>query len=167
MSAAAVKSMQGACPGRSHFLKLTHASVPSGLNDEGCPDKSYDQYQKPGRNEGEEKLGHACQTPEVVLCAYGAAGGFCDVPEFNSRERTCCGAALAYSLVCSQSPLFGSSASRISLDGAAVPAGALSPVGVLSCRGGPGHQATPQGAAGAGEALALLYRQAESPCASE
>jgi hypothetical protein len=41
---AAVKSMQGACPGRSHFLKLTHASVPSGLKDEGSPDdKESDQ----------------------------------------------------------------------------------------------------------------------------
>jgi hypothetical protein len=95
------------------------------------------------------------------LCLW-SRGGFLRRPEFSSRARTCSGTALAYSLVCSQSLLIGSSASRISLDGAAVSAGALWRVGARY-RSGPWHQATPQEGVGAGEALALLYRQAESP----
>jgi hypothetical protein len=52
--------------------------------------------------------------------------GFCDVSEFSSRVMTSCsGAAWHTALVCSQRRLIDSSASRISLDGAAVSAGAL------------------------------------------
>ena len=54
------------------FFKIDGASVPSGLKDEGRPHKSCDHYQKPGRNEGEEKLGHRGQTHEMFVCAYGA-----------------------------------------------------------------------------------------------
>jgi hypothetical protein len=70
---------------------------------------------------------------------------------------------LACNLVCSQSPLVGASRSRISLDAAAVFAGTLWRVGALGCRVGPRHQARRQEEVGAGEALALLFRHAESP----
>jgi hypothetical protein len=64
---------------------------------------------------------------------------------------------LACNLVCSQSPLVGSSGSRISLDDAAAFAGISS--NALGRHVDPRHQARPQEGVGAGEALALLYRQ--------
>jgi hypothetical protein len=71
---------------------------------------------------------------------------------------------LASSLVCSQSPLVGASGSQISLDEATAFAGISRHIGALGRHVDPRHQARPQEGVGAGEALALLYRQAESPC---
>src|ERR1035437_1282130 len=86
------------------------------------------------------------------------------VPEFSSPKWHVPALLLACNLVCSQNPLVGASRSRISLDEAAVFAGTLWRVGAQDCRAGPGRQARPQEGVGAGEALALLFRQAESPC---
>ena len=93
--------------------------------------------------------------------------GFCDVPEFSSRAGTWWGTVLACNLVCSQSPLVGPSASRTYLERVAVFAGIWWRGGVLSCRAGPGRPARRQEGVGAGEALALLFRQARSPCRAE
>jgi hypothetical protein len=154
--------------GLGRIFISARACAPSGLKGEGSPDKFDDQQHKPGRDEGEEKLGHEGRTHEPVLCAYGRPSCFdgesWDI--FSSRATVCSGTVLACSLVCSQSPLVGASRSRISLDAAAVFAGTLWRVGALGCRIGPRHQARPQEGVGAGEALALSFRrcQAESPC---
>jgi hypothetical protein len=66
-----------ACPAARYCGRIFNSArvcAPSGLKDEGSRDKSYDHYQKPSRNEGEEKLGHGGQTHEPGHYAYGAAG---------------------------------------------------------------------------------------------